>query len=695
MPFKPLAFIKRRKAPATSLPMNKTTIHALAALLFLAQLPHLLHLPFWVSVLGMSVVTLKLVESKYHQHRIIKLILSSGGMTLIAVGSALLIRLHFGYFMGRDPCVAFLFILVSAKFAEIRKPGDATLLLCLAGFLLLTQYFYSQSILSAIITLPAVAALGNALMVLRDPGNSRAFKSNLKVVGKLLIQGTPLALLLFVVFPRLPGPLWSLPDDAVAKTGLSDSMSPGTIGNLSQSDEVAFRVEFEGAIPHRNQRYWRGPVLSVFDGRSWTLAESQISVRPTTDRQAGIGYSVMLQPNKQKWLFALDYATSRPRSIAANANDSRVLATMTSDLQLLSRSAVTRVTRYAQRSSLSDRFVPVRRPSSLLTQTAGVNIRTIAFAKELREKSSSDTAYVQAVLNWFNQEKFHYTLQPSLLGSQPVDEFLFDTRTGFCEHYSSAFVVLMRAAGIPARVVTGYLGGEMNEDYMIVRQSDAHAWAEVFINGAWQRYDPTGAVAPSRVDSSLAAALADGEPLPLMARAGNDWLKRLRLNMDKMNHDWQRLVVDFNNESQLGFWKNIGLPRPQLWQITLIVIVISALWCLAVLGVPFIKRKNQSATDRLWERFVDTVNRYGVTRGAIEPPAEFVHRAASAAGRAQSDIAHIGTTLIQMRFEATSTSTRDENKPMQKQQRDLSRRLFWINLSSALWQSRFFRHLKV
>jgi len=642
---------RKNKAVIAPIQLDSRALYALAAVLLLSQLPHIPHLPAWVSLLGVAIVSLKLLEH-HKPSKLLSIVLSPIGMTSIALGGALLVRIQYGYFMGRDPCVAFLFILVSAKFAEVRKPSDSTLLLCLSGFLLLTQYFYSQSILSAIITVPAVLALGNALAVIRDSRNAPATMKNIKMVGKLLLQGAPLALLLFLVFPRLPGPLWSLPDDASAKTGLSDSMAPGTIGNLSRSDEVAFRVEFKGAPPPHEQRYWRGPVLSNFDGRQWTLGDKTPRVRPSGKPTAGtsaVEYTVMMQPTHQRWLFALDHPLSLPVSDTVDDDDSRVLASLTADLQLKSEKPITQVLRYEQSSSLGHSYRPIARPNESYTQLEGNNRKTLEFATRLRAQSDSDEAYANAVLNFFHRENFHYTLQPSLLGDSPVDEFLFSTRNGFCEHYSSAFVVLMRAAGIPARVVTGYLGGEMNGDYMIVRQSDAHAWSEAFINGSWTRFDPTGAVAPSRVDTNMAAALGDGEPVPMMARQGNAWLKRFKLRIDEMNHDWQRLVVDFNNESQYKIWEKLGLPKLQLWQITVLVLMITGLWCLAVLGFPLSRSKAKTADERLWHRYITLVGRCGVHRHKTETPSEFIERANQLLPNAPQ-IESIGNDLIALRF---------------------------------------------
>ncbi|MEM7377937.1 MAG: DUF3488 domain-containing protein, partial [Pseudomonadota bacterium] len=302
---------------------DSRTLIALATVLFLVQFPHVFHLPIWVSGVGATLVGLRLWLHREPHRRALRLLLSPITVTLVAAASALLLRFDYGYSLGRDPSVAFLFVLVAAKFAEIRRTSDATLLLCLSGFLLLTQYFYSQTILAALFSLPAVVAIAFALSILRDSTNPASNGAQLRFVAKLLVQGLPLAALLFFVFPRLPGPLWSLPEDAMATTGLSDSMSPGSIGSLSQSNDVAFRVEFDGAPPAQHQLYWRGPVLTEFDGRNWTVAEEirESSPQAPADARSRTDYTVMLQPHRQRWLFALDAAASVPTVDTGNAPD--------------------------------------------------------------------------------------------------------------------------------------------------------------------------------------------------------------------------------------------------------------------------------------------------------------------------------------------------------------------------------------
>lgn len=659
----------RRLLPDMSIPtgeqMSPAALHALAILLLLVQLPHLFHLPLWVSLSGASLTLLRLVLSKHPRQRWLGLLLSPISVTLMAILAALLIRQDYGYFIGRDPCVAFLFLLVAAKFAEVRRPGDATLLLCLAAFLLLTQYFYSQSILAAALSLPAVIALTHALAVLRAPADDRqAVRESLRLAVTLLIQGLPLAAILFLLFPRLPGPLWSLPEDASASSGLSDSMSPGSIGQLSLSDAVAFRVEFDGQVPAPRDRYWRGPVLSEFDGRHWSSTRRRIAANASyrgSDSDI-IKYTVTLQPHNQRWLFALDAAVSLP----GNGNG-QTLGRMMSDGQMLALSPVKQALRYRQSSVLLDAISTSQRPHDSNLFLPGINTRSHAFARDLRNRSADDTDYAQAVMQYFNRESFHYTLRPQLLGSAPVDEFLFDSRSGFCEHYAAAFVVLMRAAGIPSRVVTGYQGGEMNNDYMIVRQSDAHAWAEAYIDGAWRRYDPTSAVAPSRVEQGLAAALPNESSVPRMARLDGDWLSTARLRWDALNHQWQRLVIDFDDESQESLWQKLGLSTPALWQLTAIVLLASLIWSLLLLGLPRRSDRGLSIDERLWKRLCSRLARRHLTRRPAESDFEFLQRAATSWPARADELLELQQTFRQLRFQALEPGERNRHRQQIRQ----------------------------
>ena len=524
----------------------------LAALVLFAQLPHLFHLPWWVSICGVLLVLLWIAIRRHPDVKVLALLRDSHALAFIALAGAVAVRMHYGYIMGRDPSVALLFLLTACKFAETRQPKDASLLVCLCGFLLLTQYFYSQTIIAGLVTVPAVIAIGGAFLSLAQSGENTkpvALGPTLKTVCVLLMQGLPIAALLFVLFPRLPGPLWNLPSDANAVTGLSDSMSPGSIANLSQSHAVAFRVEFDDKIPAKENLYWRGPVLSEFDGRGWSLGQRTPMRQPETNSIAPeneFNYTVTLPATQQNWLFAIDNPTSLPRAApSADTNPEqpetagfqhRILGRMTDAQQLLSPKPLTRGIRYRVSSSAQASYAPDRAAEVGLTQISGRNSEAMEFAREQRATTGSNSEYVSSILGWFRSQPFHYTLQPPLLGDAPVDEFLFGSKRGFCEHYASAFTYLMRAVGIPSRVVTGYQGGEMNGDYMIVRQSDAHAWSEVWLNGSWQRVDPTATVSPSRIEQGISSMPA-GEPVPLLARASSSRIRDWQLRWDRVNHN--------------------------------------------------------------------------------------------------------------------------------------------------------------
>jgi len=659
--------------------LSNSAFYWLATVVVLSQLPHILHMPVWVSLCGILIVALWIGIRRYPKSKALQILQKSHALSIVALLGAVAVRLHYGYMLGRDPGVALLFLLTACKFAETRQNKDASLLICLCGFLLLTQYFYSQSLLAGLITLPAVLAIGAAFHALVNPHIGSSAADNLhifKKVSMLLIQGLPIALILFVLFPRIPTPLWNLPSDANAITGLSDSMQPGTIASLSQSHAVAFRVEFDNKIPSTDQLYWRGPVLSNFDGRGWTSKlekYQQVPNVPDTQASDFTSYTVSLQPNHQNWLFALEQPASLPVAAtvdAATQNSSNyasgnrsqqpptVLAKLSTEQQLITPKPIQQVTRYRMTSAASDHY-PSESPDLALTQIAGRNSKALDFAHEQRSAASSDYDYATNIMQWFRNQPFHYTLQPGLLGDAPVDEFLFSTRRGFCEHYSSAFTYLMRAAGIPSRVVTGYQGGEMNGDYMIVRQSDAHAWSEVWIDGTWQRFDPTAAVSPERIESGI-SSLPGNEPVPMMARKGKSWARNWTLRWDKVNHDWQRLVVNFDSSRQRSLFKLAGFNKPSPLHMVIVILIFSAIWALFFTRSRTARKKTRNPAERLWQRTCRVFKLRGVAIESTETPTQFNQRLQrywpEQAPRIESYFQH----LEQLRFAKLSSVKHEE-----------------------------------
>jgi len=650
-------------AAASVAPLARLQLGWLAALILCAQLPLWPHLPPWVVAVGSGLVAARLLMPA---DRGIPAKIRLWLLPVLALAVALGLRANYGYFLARDPCVAFLYALLGIKFIETRSPRDATLLACLALFLLLTRFFYGQAIGSAALSLPAVLVLGGTLAALRDPASAaRGWYAPLVATARMLFQGVPLAALLFVLFPRLAGPLWGAPAEAGARTGLSDSMEPGSISSLSLSDAVAFRVDFVGRPPPSAQRYWRGPVLSRFDGVQWS-APLRLPGIHAPERGPAIEYTVTMEPNNRPWLFALEHAAGLPRppldDVTAPIAAQRTLAILTDDDQLFAATPVTQTIRYTQRSVLSDRFRSSSpRDARINLQLPRGNPRSVAFARDLRERAGSDRAFIVAVLDWFRREPFVYTLAPPLLQGDRVDDFLFDTRRGFCEHYAGAFVFLLRAARIPARVVTGYQGGEINPDggYLIVRDSDAHAWTEALLDGVWWRLDPTAAVAPSRIERGLGAALPQGEPVPYLARMDMTFLKALRLRWDAVNYQWQRSVVGFNLQRQREVLRDLGLESARPWQLVVLVGALAFAWGVALLGVSRAGRVRADPACALWLRLCRRLARAGLPRRPSEGPLAYAARAAERWPRWAATLERIGDTYAALRYGPADGTARE------------------------------------
>nr|MBA3777182.1 DUF3488 domain-containing transglutaminase family protein [Betaproteobacteria bacterium] len=461
---------RKSAKPTRAHAITPPQIRWLGALLIAAQLPQAVHLPIWVALAGFTLVLVRLalLERNRARPHAKPARIPSWALVVFAIAAAGAVKMSFGYLLGREPSIAFLYILVGIKFLETRTTRDGALLCCLACFLLITPFLYSQSLFAALAALPALLIVGATLDALnRVPTDSAIlapWRETVRRSGIMLLQGVPIAVLLFLLFPRLASPLWGLPADYRATTGLSDRMSPGQISDLSLSDTVAFRVDFEGPVPAPSQRYWRGPVLARFDGRSWTATRAESQGELARYDAPAIAYTVALEPHDKPWLFALDVPAALPRLPGSPIGDpGNEIGALTRDQRLLARTPVAQPLRYTQVSVLRDRYPghPGLDISPNVQLPRG-NDRTLEFARELRSTYSHDRAYISAVLRWFNTENFVYTLTPPLVGRDPVDFFLFKERRGFCEHYASAFVVLLRAAGIPARVVTGYQGGEIN-----------------------------------------------------------------------------------------------------------------------------------------------------------------------------------------------------------------------------------------
>jgi transglutaminase-like putative cysteine protease len=471
-----------------------------------------------------------------------------------------------------------LLILMSAvKLLETHARRDRFIVIGGSLFLLLAACLDRQSLLRTPLYLVQAWLCCSALAIIaytpENRTNALASRSSaapaggfgnraaLLLAGRTLLYAAPLALVLFVFFPRLPGAFWALPRSQEAQTGLSDTMSPGSISLLTSSYEIAFRVKFEGAPPPARERYWRGPVLHEFDGYTWSrAADPSYRAQPLEYFGNAYRYRVSLEPSQQRWWFSLDTVDRAP--------DPKVLFAY--DYELIANDPVTELTSYDAVSHTATRRTEPLSGRARQLETAfppNRNPRSVQLARDMRSRAASDGAFVAAVLEMLRTGGFVYSLEPPLLSSDSVDDFIFNTRSGFCGHYASAFVMLMRAGGVPARVVTGYLGGEWNPigGYFIIRQSDAHSWAEVWLEDrGWTRIDPTGVVEPERLTRGMLDLLPDAGSAQARLIRSSPGLTRLLQRWDALNTWWNDHVLKFDYRSQLHLLSRLGIRSPDL-----------------------------------------------------------------------------------------------------------------------------------
>lgn len=611
---------------ALSAPAN---ISALLLSVVLVGLPHLLHQPLWVSALCLTLVAWR------YLYEIGRARLAGKSLRLLILLAALMgLFLSYSTVFGRTAGSAMLLLMLCLKLMEIKGHRDVVIIIYISFFILITSFLFDQSIYSGAYMLLVVLSLIITMIIYDHPHAQRqkflpAIRQTSRLALTMMLQAVPLMLMLFFLFPRLPGPLWSLPEDGQgANTGLSDELEPGRISKLSDNPEVAFRIKFEDAIPDEKLLYWRGPVLSLFTGEKWKVLEEDSVSRLNLDDirfSIPINYTVTLEPNNQHWLFALEM----PGSIPANAY-------LSEDMQLLQTMPVRSVTRYKMRAYLNYQLDPhsIINSHNYLQVPDHIAPRTRQFVAGLREKYTQDGAYINASLNYIRDENFIYTREPPKLGKDSVDSFLFDTRRGYCVHYASSFAVMMRLAGIPARIVSGYQGGEMNpfSDYMIVRQSDAHAWVELWLpNKGWLRIDPTSVIPDSRVEDSQDQLQRKDKRTRNALRLKEGWLsnnlRNMRYAWDTLNNNWNNWIVGYNDSRQKSLLSLFDADKLSLRHLAMLLAAVFTA-CLLFITLFVFRRKADklSPVNQAYARFCRKLSNLGFTRKPGETAQGFAHR---------------------------------------------------------------------
>ncbi len=536
--------------------------------------------------------------------------------------------------LGREPGVTLIVVLLALKTLELRARRDAFVIFFLSFFTMLTNFFFSQSLLTAAAMLVALLGLLTALVNAHMPVGKPPLREAARTAGWMTLLGAPVMLVLFMLFPRM-APLWGIPSDGLAgRSGLSGNMQVGSMASLALDDSIALRVRFEGEPPPQRQLYFRGPVLSQFDGREWRAQYAGFgfdSPRAANLQVSGsaLRYEVTMEPSNRPWLLLLDAAPRGPELPTQQAQPvGRIF--MTPDLQWMSTRPLTDLTRFRAESYTDFRHGPERQGASLQAYVelpAGFNPRTLQLAADLRRDprhADADTAtFVQLALERLRTGGYGYTLEPGVYGQHTADEFWFDRKEGFCEHIASAFVVLMRALDIPARIVTGYQGGDINpvDGFWTVRQSDAHAWAEVWQAGrGWVRVDPTGAVSPGRVGTLQRLQAPAGVFATAIGTVNPTLAANLRAAWEAVNNSWNQWVLNYTQSRQLDLLKSLGLDVAGWEDLSRLIGVLIAIVACAGAGWTLWDRRRHDPWLRLLGQAQARLRRAGLDVPPTTPP---------------------------------------------------------------------------
>ena len=621
--------------------------------------PHAAQLPVWASAMSALVLAWRAWLAWKQQPLPGRWLVS---FVLVIVSA--LIFLNYHSFFNREAGITLLAMLMALKTLELHAKRDAFVVFFLGFFLVLTQFFYSQSLPTALWMLGVVWALLTALVLAQMPVGQPSLKLAARQAARVTAYGVPAMVLLYLLFPRI-APLWGLPTESIGRTGLSNQLVFGAMSEIANDDSIALRVRFTGAVPPPNQRYFRGPVLSRFDGRSWRALETPRQLANVQPQGTPWHYEMTLEPLRINVLPLLETSDG-------NTGTMRYIGPYqfrrAAELQWVSPTPITERLRFdalAYPASTAGTNQTAVSLAPNLALPAGLNPRTLAWAQALRARSdfanldetALPPALAQAVLRHIATADFTYTLAPGRYGDTTpnlIDEFWFDRRLGFCEHFASAFVFIMRAMGVPARIVTGFQGmdAEPQDGWWIVRSSNAHAWAEYWVPGrGWLRADPTAAIAPGRILQGL--ALRPGpSALEQFSPAIGAVLPSIRRAWEAIDNRWQQLVLNYSRQDQFDLLKSMGISQPDwlaLGRLSAVVIGV-----VAVIGGAFTQwqQRPHSAWARQRKRLLRLMHKLHIPAKETESPLRWAAHVEARYGKAGAPLAALLMTLEHSRYAA-------------------------------------------
>ena len=592
--------------------------------------PHFIHLPLWCLALTAVVIAWRAIVAVTQAPLPRRAIL----FAVLALAIGLTLWSH-RTVLGKDAGVTLLVVLMVLKTLELRARRDALVVFFLGFFIVLTNFLYTQSMAVAAAMVVSVWGLLTALVLAHMPVGRPPIARAGRVAAQAALFGAPIMLVLFMFFPRV-APLWAVPQESLAKTGLSGTLRMGGVAELAIDDSIALRARFAGPAPPANSLYWRGPVLSRFDGREWFRGESFARSVPRPlrleVRGPALAYEMTLEPSRLPMLPLLEATAERP-----TLRDVRML--QRSDLQWVTERPITERLRFSAKAWLDYSHGPLQADLALRDDTdlpPGYNPRTLAWAVALQRRPdlalASPEQLAQAVLAHVT-EGFTYTLTPGEYGDEDgrhaIDEFWLDRREGFCEHFSTAFVVIMRALDVPARIVTGYQGADpvLQDGDVIVRNSHAHAWAEIWIEGrGWARVDPTAAVAPERVMQSRSLRPRPGFVAGAIEGLNPELMASLRRSWERVNNSWNQWVLRYSKNEQFDLLQRLGWREPETIDLAYLLIALLSVASLAGAAWAWWDRRRRDPWQRLAARVAKRLDSLDVDVADHEGPRRWAER---------------------------------------------------------------------
>ena len=675
--------LTKTTAALRNLPRDSRDTLFLLVVIAWVLLPQVSHLPLWCSALAAAVLLWRAWLAVANQALPNRWWLL--GLLAVTIGATFFTHRTL---LGRDAGVTLLVVLLTLKTLELRARRDAFVVFFLGFFCMLSNFFYSQSLTTAVSMLLGLLGLLTVLVNAHMPVGKPPLLQAAKTAGWMALLGAPVMLVLFLLFPRL-APLWGTPSDGMTgRSGLSQSMQVGSVASLALDESVVMRIKFDGRPPMQQDFYFRGPVLSDFDGRDWRPPRFDLSSRlgVTSKLQvsgAPVTYEVTLEPTNRPWLFVMEAVADTPVLPGYQA-------LMQPDLQWLVNRPLTDLVRYKVQSYPTFRHGPTQLVTGLrefVELPQGFDVRTRELASQIRRDpryaSAGSAPLVSAVLDKLRTGGYRYTLEPGVYGQNTADEFWFDRKEGFCEHIASAFVVLMRALDVPARVVTGYQGGELNpvDGYWVVRQSDAHAWAEVWYEDrGWVRVDPTSAVAPGRTGAFQKLAAPRGVVAQALGTFSPGLASQLRATWDALNNAWSQRVLNYTQGRQLDLLKNIGFEAPS-WS-DLSYVLISTVVLASMMGAAWTlwDRTQHDPWLRLLARARKRLEKLGVQSTASTTPRQLVDKLqATLSPSEQAQTAALKAWLLRLESQryASGSTTVHQDRQQLRQLTHQFRALLW------------------